>query len=45
MTIAASLLGFATLFALFGVFRPKGKCTENCGACTSSCGTGEQDDR
>jgi hypothetical protein len=46
MTLAISLVGFATLFALFGVFRPTGKCTENCGACTNSCGTaGEQDDQ
>jgi hypothetical protein len=46
MTIAISLLGFATLFALFGVVRSTSKCTENCGACTNACGTAlEQDDQ
>jgi hypothetical protein len=46
MTMVISIIGFATLFALFGVLRPGGKCTENCGACTNSCGTAhEQDDQ
>jgi hypothetical protein len=45
MTIALSILGFAMLFALFGVLRPGGRCTENCGACTHTCDAAhEQDD-
>lgn len=47
MTIALSIAGFATLFALFGVMlRPGGKCSENCGACTNSCSADNgQDDQ
>jgi hypothetical protein len=46
MTVAVSIIGFATLFALYGAVRLRGKCTENCGACTNSCGTaGEQTDK
>jgi hypothetical protein len=40
MTLIASLLGFAVLFALFGALqRPKPKCSSNCGACENACAT------
>jgi hypothetical protein len=46
MTFMISVVGFATLFALFGVIRLGGKCTQDCGACTNSCGTAHgQDDQ
>lgn len=38
MTVTLSILGFALLFALYGVLRPgRPGCSGNCGACSSSC--------
>jgi hypothetical protein len=38
MTLTLSILGFASLFALFGALqRPKPKCSSNCGACEHAC--------
>jgi hypothetical protein len=38
MTVIVSLLGFAVLFALFGVTqRRRPKCSSNCGACQNAC--------
>jgi hypothetical protein len=39
-----SIVGFALLFALYGVLRTGGRCTENCGACTNACGTAHGQD-
>ena len=33
ITTLLSILAFAVLFALYGLLRPKGGCTGNCGAC------------
>jgi hypothetical protein len=37
MATALSILGFALLFALFGVLRPRRRCQSNCGGCSSAC--------
>jgi hypothetical protein len=44
MTTMLSIVGFALLFALYGVLRTGGRCTENCGACTNACGTAHGQD-
>jgi hypothetical protein len=44
MTLGLSILGFAVLFALFGVIqRARPRCSSNCGACENACATSEQE--
>lgn len=44
MTEMIAVLGFAALFALYGVLRPKRSCTRDCGACHAACHRLESND-
>jgi hypothetical protein len=36
-----AILAIAVLFAVYGLVRPRGGCTHNCGLCARTCGAPE----
>jgi hypothetical protein len=38
-----AIVAVAALFVLFGLVRPRGGCTHNCGMCAHTCGSTETD--
>jgi len=44
MSALLPILGFAALFVVFGLFRPKRDCGGNCGSCEGACEYTESQD-